>query len=96
MSLPPHLDRYLLIELPKEDLEALAIRTALEVYEPWSSVAPSDVRLTTFDSGWTNRLFRLQVRKPNSDKPQNVLVRIYGNDTESFIDRYHHTDSSLN
>ncbi|KAJ0397663.1 hypothetical protein ATCC90586_005648 [Pythium insidiosum] len=63
-----------------EEMEDVKV-VAREICAGWQQAAPEDIAVKIVSGGITNRLFRLTWRD------QSVLVRLYGDNTEAFIDR---------
>lgn len=60
-----------------------------KLVEGWENIQPSDIKVTEFTGGITNKLYRSSLIDPTKIQsgPKSVLVRIYGNHTEKLIDR---------
>jgi hypothetical protein len=86
-----HVPKFILLDLPNEHVEEGVKAMAVEVYRPFAALRHDDLTLRTFDTGWTNRLYRLTGQASSTStttkKETSILVRIYGNDTHNFIDR---------
>ena len=87
-----HIDKFILLEQSPQQIEEKVRQMAVATYSPWSHLKPSDVRLSTFESGMTNRLYRARASDGEATSSgrlstTSVLVRIFGNDTQNFIDR---------
>lgn len=74
---PPHLN----VTIDVENLEQEAIAVSLQVRSDWSSL---DVKVRVFTDGITNRLVGCFLE---DDPDDVVLVRVYGENTQLFIDR---------
>ena len=56
-----HFDQFILLELAQNHIEDLVRQMAVASYAAWAGVKPSELRLSTFESGMTNRLYRAQL-----------------------------------
>jgi len=80
------------VSIKPEDIDACVREVSKKLVSGWERLQDSDIKVTEFTGGITNKLYRASVidaskAETSSDTPVSVLVRIYGNHTEKLIDR---------
>ncbi|RLN89143.1 hypothetical protein BBJ28_00012050 [Nothophytophthora sp. Chile5] len=84
----PYLTAVAVVDKAKLKLQASIVATLTQCTPGWADVAPDSVDVEHLGGAMTNLIFA--VHKPEGENP-DVLVRVYGEGTESFFSRVEET-----
>lgn len=83
------------VQAPEDALHAAMTAAAIRLLPAWSGVDPEDVHINVISGGISNALYKLthcpgrgsSSKTADAPSPQACLVRVFGQNTERFIDR---------